>query len=139
MRNDNLQISAFYPLWKKYKPVVLKLMIDAQNGPQTYPLSKHEFTDLAPKKNIVYSFKMDIFQSKPLVAIKTSLVAQDFMEMIRQSAKAIELMDTSTYHIELDKQFVLNISCTPATNETEDVANEIEDAPEEEVQKETEE
>ncbi len=114
-------------------------MIDAQNGPQTYPLSKHEFTDLAPKKNIVYSFKIDIFQSKPLVAIKTSLVAQDFMEMIRQSAKAIELMDTSTYHIELDKQFVLNVSCTPVANETEDVANETEDAPEEEVQKETEE
>lgn len=132
MRNDNLQISAFYPLWKKYKPVVLKLMIDAQNGPQSYPLSKHEFTDLAPKKNIVYSFKMDIFQSKPLAAIKTSLVAQDFMEMIRQSAKAIELMDTSTYHIELDKQFVLNISCTAAAEETED-------APQEEAQKETEE
>ncbi|OEK00855.1 hypothetical protein BFP97_04730 [Roseivirga sp. 4D4] len=132
MRNDNLQISAFYPLWKKYKPVVLKLMVDAENGPQSYPLSKHEFTDLAPKKNIVYSFKIDIFQSKPLVAIKTSLVAQDFMEMIKQSGKAIELMDVATYHIELDKQFMLNISCTP-------VANETEEAPEEEAEKETEE
>lgn len=133
MRNDTLQISAFYPLWKKYKPVVLKLMMDAKDGVQTYPLSKHEFTDLAPKKNIVYSFKIDIFQSKPLVAIKTSLVAQDFMEMIRQSGKAIELMDTATYHIELDKQFMFHVSCTPVVNEEE-----TEEASEE-AQKETEE
>lgn len=132
MRNDNLQISAFYPLWKKYKPVILKLMVDAQDGPQSYPLSKHEFTDLAPKKNIVYSFKIDLLNLKPLVAIKTSLVAMDFMELIRQSNKAAELTANATYHLELDKQFNFHVSCTPVVDETED-------APEEEAQKETEE
>lgn len=134
MRNDNLQISAFYPLWKKYKPVILKLMVDAQDGPQSYPLSKHEFTDLAPKKNIVYSFKIDILKLKPLVAIKTSLVAQDFMELIRQSNKAAELTATNTYHLELDKQFNFHVSCTPVVEETE-----IEEASAEEAPKETEE
>ncbi len=132
MRNDNLQISAFYPLWKKYKPVILKLMVDAQDGPQSYPLSKHEFTDLAPKKNIVYSFKIDLLNLKPLVAIKTSLVAMDFMELIRQSNKAAELTANATYHLELDKQFNFHVSCTPVVDETEN-------APEEEAQKETEE
>lgn len=135
MRNDNLQISAFYPLWKKYKPVILKLMVDAQDGPQSYPLSKHEFTDLAPKKNIVYSFKIDLLNLKPLVAIKTSLVAMDFMELIRQSNKAAELTSNATYHLELDKQFNFHVSCTPVVDESA----EIEDAPDEEAQKETEE
>lgn len=136
MRNDNLQISAFYPLWKKYKPVILKLMIDAKDGPQTYALSKHEFTDLAPKKNIVYSFKIDIFKGKPLVAIKTSLVAQDFMEMIRLSGKAAELMSTATYSIEMDKQFNLHVGCTPEVIEVEE---ETEASADSEAQKETEE
>ncbi len=122
MRNDNLQISTFYPLWKKYKPVILKLMVDAKDGEQTYALSKHEFTDLAPKKNLVYSFKIEVFNNKPLVAIKTSLTAQDFMELIKQSAKASELMQTATFTFELDKQFVFHVSSVSEVEETEEVA-----------------
>ncbi|MFY0591902.1 hypothetical protein [Roseivirga sp.] len=110
MRYDTLQTSAFYPLWKKYRPVMLKLMVDADKEPQQYEMSKHEFTDLAPKKNIVYSFKLEMFQGAPLVAPKTSLVAQDFIAVIKQSGKANELMQTATYAFELDKQFKLNVS-----------------------------
>lgn len=120
MQYDTLQTSAFYPLWKKYRPVILKLMIDSKDGPQTYSLSKHEFTDLAPKKNIVYSFKMEIFQGKPLTPIKTSLVAQDFVAMLKQSLKANELMETITFNFELDKQFVLQVTSVSNTEESEE-------------------
>lgn len=112
MRYDTLLTSAFYPLWKKYRPVMLKLMVDADAEPQQYQMSKHEFTDLAPKKNIVYSFKIEMFKGVPLVAPKTSLVALDFIAVIKQSGKANELMQSATYGFELDKQFRLNVSIT---------------------------
>ncbi len=118
MQYDTIQTNAFYPLWKKYRPVILKLMIESEGGPQSYPLSAHEFTDLATKKNIVYSFKMEVFQGKPLTPIKTSLVAQDFLTMLKQSVKANELMETITFNFELDKQFKLQV--TSIHSETEE-------------------
>lgn len=129
MRYDTLLTSAFYPLWKKYRPVMLKLMVDSEAEPQQYQMSKHEFTDLAPKKNIVYSFKIEMFKGVPLVAPKTSLVALDFIAVIKQSAKANELMQSATYGFELDKQFRLNVSITDRVVVEEEVA-ETEETPE---------
>ena len=88
-------------------------------------MSKHEFTDVAPKKNIVYSFKIEMFKGTPLVAPKTSLVALDFIAVIKQSAKANELMQTATYAFEFDKQFRLNVSITDRVV-TEEEATEAE-------------
>ncbi|WP_141719770.1 hypothetical protein [Roseivirga misakiensis] len=139
MRYDTLQTSAFYPLWKKYRPVMLKLMVDADNEAQQYQMSKHEFTDLAPKKNIVYSFKLEMFQGAPLVAPKTSLVAQDFIAVIKQSAKANELMQTATYAFELDKQFNLNVSISERVAQEEDSSEATEESESPENEKSTEE
>jgi len=138
MRYDTLLTSAFYPLWKKYRPVMLKLMVDADSEPQQYEMSKHEFTDVAPKKNIVYSFKIEMFKGTPLVAPKTSLVALDFIAVIKQSAKANELMQTATYAFEFDKQFRLNVSITDRVV-TEEEATEGDDTASPETEKSTEE
>lgn len=129
MRYDTLLTSAFYPLWKKYRPVMLKLMVDSDTEPQQYQMSKHEFTDLAPKKNIVYSFKIEMFNGAPLVAPKTSLVAQDFIAVIKQSGKANELMQSATYAFELDKQFRLNVSISERVATEEEATPEVEENP----------
>ncbi|OEK04576.1 hypothetical protein BFP71_14015 [Roseivirga misakiensis] len=118
---------------------MLKLMVDADNEAQQYQMSKHEFTDLAPKKNIVYSFKLEMFQGAPLVAPKTSLVAQDFIAVIKQSAKANELMQTATYAFELDKQFNLNVSISERVAQEEDSSEATEESESPENEKSTEE
>ncbi len=130
MRYDSLATNAFFPLWRKYRPAILKLMVDSVNiEAQKYQFSKHEFEDLNPRKNTTYSFKLEVFEGAPLTPIKTSELAQDLLVLLKQSEKANSLMQTSTFLFELDKQFVMHISSVPMAQEEEET-EEDESAPE---------
>ena len=110
MQFDTVATNAFFPIWKKYRPVLLKLMKDAGDEVQTYPLSKHEFTDVDTKKSTTYPFKLEAHEGRAVNSIKSSLLAQDLLTLLKMSQTAVELMNSATYTFKLDKEFVLHVS-----------------------------
>lgn len=108
-------------LWNKYRPVILKLMIDSADSPQQYQFIQHEFKDINPKEKGGHSFTLEIFNGKAVNNIKMSVVAQDLLEVLQKSKKAIELSETSTYELSLDKQFVFHVKQIESVVEEEEV------------------
>lgn len=96
-------------LWNKYRPAILKLMVDSANGPQQYKFSKHEFQNVTPKKPGGYSFNLCVFQGKAINDIKASSLAKDLLVILQQSRKASELLEASAYEFILDRDFLLHI------------------------------
>lgn len=108
--NNYFAISRIYTfVWSKYRPAILKLMIDSSDGPQQYKFSDHEFRRINPKEKGGYTFTLRVFRGKAINDIKASAPAQDLLRVLQQSGKASSLMETSTYEFMLDKHFVLHI------------------------------
>lgn len=122
MISETNNTNEFFPIWKKYRPVILRLMIDATDGTdQTYKMSKHEFTDVNRKKTTTYSFKMQVHQGKVSYGRKGNLLASDLFEVLKQSAKANELMESSVFSFELNPQFQLSVGASaPESTEEAD-------------------
>jgi hypothetical protein len=99
----------YTPLWNKYRPALLKLMLAAEQGSQQYKFSGHEFKALNSKEKS-YSFELRAFQGKAVNNIKSSIIAQELLEVLNLSPKATELMDSGTFQFVLDKKFVLHVS-----------------------------
>ncbi|HYG17807.1 MAG TPA: hypothetical protein VD816_02720 [Ohtaekwangia sp.] len=108
-------------LWRKYRPVILKLMVAAAEGPQHYQLFVHEFKSAGSKQKGGYTFLLEMADGKALNNIKDSAVAKDLMAVLQQSRTASELMTTSTYAFSLDKHFVLHVNKkdTPSAQPTD--------------------
>ncbi len=111
-------------LWNKYKPVLIKLMRDAANGPQEYQFISHEFRDLNPKERGGHAFKLEAYKRRAQNDIKMTVVAQDLMEILLKSNTAYELMEEAMYEFTMNKEFKLIVTRheveTPEEN-TEDV------------------
>lgn len=103
-------MTIYTPVWHKYRPVILKLMVDAANQPQKYSLSAHEFHALNPRQKGGYHFTLQVDKGKAVNNIRESFVAQSLLQILQLSRKASELMDESTYEISLDKGFVLHVN-----------------------------
>mgnify|MGYP001482987203 CR=1 FL=1 len=124
---EALGIKEFYPIWKKYRPVILKLMVDAIDGtPQSYKLSKHEFTDANSRKSSTYTFKVITENTRNLKPTKASIVGSDFIAMLQQSGTAVELMQVHQFTFAMDNQFNFSVSAEPLETEEEAPAEEIE-------------
>lgn len=106
-------------LWNKYKPALVKLMVDSEKEPQEYQFISHEFRDLNPKEKGGHSFTLEAHRGRPQNNIKMSVVAQDLINILAKSAKAQELMETATYVFVMDKKFLLTITRIPLEVEEE--------------------
>lgn len=131
MANYPINNHLYTYFWNKYRPAILKLMVEAADGPQDYKFEQHEFKDINPKEKGGYAFTMEIFKGKTQIVglkdnIKKWVVAQDLLLVLQKSAKAMELMETSVFRFTMDKQFVLHVS-------REEVPAEAEEGSEEEV------
>src|SRR5210317_461191 len=100
--------SKYSYLWSKYRPAILRLMIDSAEDPQEYKFSKHEFHNVNAKEKGGHSFVLRVFEGKALNNIKTSIVAKDLLAILQQSRKASELTSVSTYEFTLDKNYLLH-------------------------------
>jgi hypothetical protein len=107
---NGASVQSYASLWNKYRPVILKLMIDSATGTQQYKLSGHEFKMLNPKEKSGYTFSLQVYQGKAQNSIKESINAQDLLYMLTQSKKASELMTSNAYEFALDKQFNLSVT-----------------------------
>ncbi len=96
-------------LWSKYRPALLKLMIDSEQEPQQYRLSSHEFIACNNGKKITFSFELEVAEGKIVSGTKGSGVAQDLLEVLRISPKANELLSAGRYHFLMNNQFILHI------------------------------
>jgi len=100
----------YTPVWSKYRPAILKMMIDSMNEPQSYQLSNHEFKALNPKQKGGYTFDLQVSGGRAINGLKESVIAQDLWEILQLSPKASELILTSTYKFSMDKQFILHVN-----------------------------
>jgi len=100
----------YTPIWSKYRPAILQLMVAAAENPQQYKLSAHEFRGLNPKEKGGYSFTLQAFKGKAQNNIRKSPVAQDLLSVLELSKKASELMELDAYEFKMDKQFNLVIT-----------------------------
>lgn len=109
MTFDPQSTTEFFPIWKKYKPVVIKLMKDSVEEPQSYQLFGHEFSDVNTKSTSTYSFKITVDNGKVTNVKKPSKMANDLLSMIKLSPSAKELMDSHIYKFDLDASFKLTV------------------------------
>jgi hypothetical protein len=100
----------YIPLWTKYRPALLQLMVASAEGPQQYKLYGHEFKGLNPKEKGGYSFTLQAHKGRAKNNIKTSIVAQNLLAVLENSNKASELMATDIYEFTMDKQFMLRVT-----------------------------
>jgi hypothetical protein len=111
MYTDFLSSSRIYSfVWRKYRPALLKLMLDSNESPQQYPFSKHEIKSINPKERGGYTFTLRVHKGKSVNDIRKSAIAKDLLLVLQQSNKALELVETATYEFKLDKHFVLHIT-----------------------------
>jgi hypothetical protein len=100
----------YTPIWNKYRPAILKMMIDSETQPQTYKLSNHEFKALNPKQKGGYTFALQVSSGTVLSGLKDSVVAQDLWEILQLSPKAVELIADAKYEFTMDREFVLHVN-----------------------------
>ena len=99
----------YAPVWNKYRPAILKLMLASANEPQEYKLYGHEFKAMNPKEK-GFAFVLQVFQGKAINNIRKSPIAQDLLGILEQSKKASELMSQNSYEFVLDKHFMLRVT-----------------------------
>ncbi|HEY3429646.1 MAG TPA: hypothetical protein VGK39_03145 [Cyclobacteriaceae bacterium] len=110
MIDMSITFRKYAPLWNKYRPAILKMMLAAAYEPQQYKLMQHEIQAMDEKKKTGFGFNLFISGSKATNNIKDSEIAQDLLNMLLLSRKGAELVDVHSYEIMLDKKFVLHIN-----------------------------
>lgn len=104
-------------LWSKYRPAILKLMVDSDKGPQQYKFSSHEIKSVNAGQKGSNAFTLKIYMGKAVNDIRTSAIAKDLLLVLQESRKATELAETATYEFILDKHFVLHVTRTAMPEE----------------------
>lgn len=114
---DSMATKPYIPLWIKYRPAILQMMVASAEAPQQYKLFAHEFKSLNPKGKGVYSFTLEVAKGKAISKTKTSIAATDLLNLLQSSRKAMELMAEAEFKFVLDKQFILHVSRAEKTIE----------------------
>ena len=99
----------YTPIWHKYRPVILKMMIDSKVEPKEYQLSAHEFKALSLRPKGGCSFTLQVANGKVQNNIRDVEVAQDLWEILQLSPKASELIGSSSYQFSMDKNYRLRV------------------------------
>ena len=102
--------STYAYLWRKYRPAILKLMVDSGTGPQQYKFSSHEIKAANAGQKGSHAFSLKIHLGKAVNDIRTSPIAKDLLIVLQESRKASELTEVSAYELKLDKHFVLHVT-----------------------------
>jgi hypothetical protein len=106
----------YVPLWSKYRPAILQMMIASAQGPQQYKLFNHEFRIIDPKEKD-YSFALKISNGTSGNNWKSPNVSQDLLRVLEASRKASELFASDSYEFVLDKKFVFHVTRVPEPQE----------------------
>jgi hypothetical protein len=129
MHNETKQAPYGY-IWHKYRPAILRLMVNAETAPQQYIFSDQEFKKVFPKSRNSLAFILYIHRSKALNNIKASPLAHALLEILQRSDTAIKLTTNSTYEFMLDEKFVFHVRkndtvSNPSLQSTNEVSLEV--------------
>jgi hypothetical protein len=103
-------MNTYTPVWHKYRPAILRMMLDSGTTPQHYQLSHHEFKALNPRQKGGYAFCLTVNNNKAISGLKDSAVAQDLWEVLKMSPKGSSLIGDGSYQFSLDKEFKLTVA-----------------------------
>lgn len=96
--------------WNKYRPAILKLMIESQTGAQSYTFFAHELRSIMPK-GASPAFTLQLNNGKPVQRMKKeSVITSSLIQMLSSSKKAMELMQTGTYEFSLNREYKLDVT-----------------------------
>ena len=111
MKDINMETSqtACNSIWHKYRPVILRLMVNARDASQRYLFSNCDFKTVVPTSRSSLAFILYFHRSKALNNIKTSSLAQALLGILKQSKTAIRLSEDSTYELMLDEHFMFHV------------------------------
>lgn len=109
MINFETSQTPYSHVWHKYRPAILRLMVNAADAPQQYAFSDHEFRRMFPKNQSSLAFILYIHRSKAVNNIKTSPLAHALLGVLQQSKTADKLTEDSTYELMLDERFVFHV------------------------------
>jgi len=121
--NTELSQSAYRYVWHKYRPVILRLMVDSEKAPQQYAFSDHEFKRVFPRKHNSLAFILFIHRSKALNNIKSSPLAQALLGILQESKTVVRLTEDSTYELILDENFIFHVRKNEKIAGTADVSD----------------
>lgn len=100
----------YYPLWKRYLPVVMIQMKNAINGMKQISMSKTEFEVYGNRPISNYFINLEIKKGRVYNNISGSAVARDLFDILNAEKSCKELFAKNNYKISMDKSFILEIS-----------------------------
>lgn len=102
------QENVYISLWSKFRPMILKMMISAEQAGQQYQFYKHEFVSPKPTAK-TFAFSMVVGDGKVEASGKIAPLAKDLHVMLQSSPKAAELMQGQRFEFKLDRSFVFHV------------------------------
>jgi hypothetical protein len=108
-------------IWHKYRPAILRLMVDAEKAPQQYKFSGHEFRQIFPKNRTSLAFNLNLHRSKAVNNIRTSPLAHALLKVLQDSQTAVKLSEGSSFDLTLDDKFIFRVRKNKS-GDTADVA-----------------
>lgn len=103
------EANIYFPLWQKYRPVIIIKMKAALQTSQEYQLTKQEFEIFGDRSKSGYSFNLEIKNGKVVNNIDGTAVARDLYEVLKTSETAKTMMKENYFKINLTKDFNLII------------------------------
>lgn len=105
MRNSNI----YYPLWRKYLPIIEIQIKNAKSGLKTIQLSKPEFESLGKRDISDYTFNLEIKNGKVINDISGTAVARDLFDILKSNSNIKKEFTNKHYKLNLGKDYNLKI------------------------------
>jgi hypothetical protein len=100
----------YFPLWKKYLPIIAMQMKNAVNGNKEIKFYRNEFEGLGNRKIADYKFNLEIKNGKAVNDIRGIAVARGLFEILQQDESCKKLFQDRNYKLSMGKEFILRIS-----------------------------
>lgn len=106
MKDSNL----YFPLWRKYLPVIVMKLKNSTTGLQSIQLYKSEFETLGNRPVSDYTFNLEIRNGRVTSDISGTAVARDLYEILISNPDSKKIIASGHFKFGIGKNYVLNIS-----------------------------
>jgi hypothetical protein len=100
----------YFPLWRKYLPVLAVQMKNARNGLKTMSMSEAEFVVYGHRPSSGFGFNLEVNKGKVSNDISGSAVARDLFEVLIQNENTKQLLKEDTFKFSMGVVFQLKIT-----------------------------
>lgn len=102
----------FLGLWTKYLPVMRLLLKKSVNGDQQISLGKMELQSVDSRKNVNFSFNLEISKGKVENNIGTAPIGKDLFSVLSSDSVVKTFMDDKTIMIQMTRASLLTFKTT---------------------------